>query len=328
MKPTKKVVIVGGGTGTYAVTQTVRTIGADITKIVTMFDSGGSTRRLMDEFGFLPVGDLRQNLAALAHENGQSWIRDLLLYRFSKGKGLEGHNLGNLILTALQDMTGSTPKALEVASKIFRLEGTVLPVSEQYANLRVVYRDGSAITGEHKLDDAKRGGREIKKVTLTKRCHVYKKSKQAIEEADYIIIGPGDLYASIVPNFLVSGVKAAFSRTNAKLIYITNLMTRYTQTHNFTAQDHLNEIEKYLDKTVDIVLVNSGEIEPGMKKRYAKYKEFPVENNLEQRPGLEIIHQDFASSLQIKKKKGDKTPRAFMRHDATKLQKVLAKVLK
>lgn len=323
-----KVTIVGGGTGTYVVTSGLKHHQFEVSKVVTVFDSGGSSARLRDEFGFLPVGDLRQSLAALAHENGRSWIRDLLLYRFSKGEGLSGHNLGNLILTALQDMTGSTPKALNVATNIFRLQGRIYPVSTDQSNLEIHYADGTKIIGEDHLDDLKTGGRTITKLKLTKRCNLYSGARAAIKDADYIIIGPGDLYASILPNFIVSGAKVAVRNSQAKLIYIVNLMTRYTQTHQFSALDHVQEIEKYAGRPLDYIFVNAGSINPKILKKYAASKEFPVEDNLPNMPGRKIIRGDFASSVPVKKQPGDRTPRSLMRHDQDKITQALLKILK
>ncbi len=325
----KKVVIVGGGTGTFVVTQALK-IQQDIelTKIVTVFDSGGSTARLKDEFGFLPVGDLRQSLAALAAENHHSWIRELLLYRFSKGEGLEGHNLGNLILTALQDMTGSTPKALEIATKIFRLKGNILPVSLGNAEIKITYQNGEIEVGEHKLDDMKRGGRRITKIELTQPCNLYSKSKKALEEADYIIIGPGDMYASVLPNFIVKGVKNTLKKSSAQIIYVCNLMTRYTQTHQLTASDHINLIQKHIGRDLNYVLVNNGKIQPKIAQKYASQKEFPVVDDLGKNQSYKVIRSNFASSIPVKKKKGDKVPRALMRHDKDRLVKALLKVIK
>ena len=143
----KKVVVIGGGTGTSMVLSSLKEHdGIDLSAIVSVADSGGSTGRLRDEFGFQPVGDLRQALAAFAEKD---WIKNLLLYRFNKGHGLEGHNLGNLVLTALQDMTGSTAKAIEVASKIFRLQGHIYPITTKPVNLVIEYSDGTVEIGEH-----------------------------------------------------------------------------------------------------------------------------------------------------------------------------------
>lgn len=324
----KKVVIVGGGTGTYTVTNVLKAHDYEITKIVTVFDSGGSTGRLRDEFGFLPVGDLRQSLAALANENGHSWIKELLLYRFEKGNGLQGHNLGNLILTALQDMTGSTPKALEIASKIFRLQGDIYPVTTGDSELITFYEDGTKVVGEHELDEVKNGGKKIKKITLTNQCNIYSKAKEALLTADYIIFGPGDLYASILPNLIVTGAKKSIQKSSAKKVYITNLMTRYTQTHHFTAADHLVEIEKYAGSYMDYVLVNSGSIHPEIEKKYASFQEYPVIDDLKKMAPRKIIRGDYASSVKVQRQKGDKLPRSLMRHDQAKLAKALLEILK
>jgi len=323
----KKIVIVGGGTGTYAVTNVLIGHQYDVTKIVTVFDSGGSTGRLRDEFGFLPIGDLRQSLAALATDNGQSWIRDLLLYRFEKGQGLEGHNLGNLILTALQDMTGSTPKALEIASSIFRLKGTIYPVTTGDSQLITTYEDGSQVKSEHELDEMKNGGKRIKKISLSQNCEIYSKAKEALMTADFIIFGPGDLYASILPNLIVGGIKETLQASQAKLIYITNLMTRYTQTHGFSAMDHISEVEKYAGKYMDYVFVNSGEISPEISQKYEKFHEFPVKDDLKNVSTRTIIRGDFASSVEVAKSKADELPRSLMRHDQAKLAKALLEIL-
>ena len=149
------------------------------------------------------MGDLRQGLAALA-SGEKNWIRELLLYRFSRGQGLEGHNLGNLILTALQDMTGSTAKAVGIASKIFRLHGHIYPITTKSIQLVAEYRDGSVEIGEHIIDDSvKHGGDRIVSLKTSPRAKIYPPAAAAIKSADAIIIGPGDLYSSILPNFII-----------------------------------------------------------------------------------------------------------------------------
>lgn len=323
----KRVTIIGGGTGTYVVTSGLKKHELDLSKIVTVFDSGGSTKRLVDEFGFLPVGDLRQSLAAFAVEDHQSWIRQLLLYRFEKGQGLAGHNLGNLILTALQDITGSTPKALEAAAKAFRLKGKVFPVATTASDLKITYSDGSVEVGEHVLDDMAHGGKRITKFSLTKPCHLYSKAEAAIVNADFIIIGPGDLYGSILPNLLVTGIRQAFAQSKAKTIFIVNLMTRFTQTHEYTALDHLSKVEDKIGKSVDYVIVNTGRINPKILDVYAHSKEFPVVNDLVTTKTTKIISGDFASSKKVSKVKGDTLVRSLMRHDSEKLTSALLKII-
>lgn len=320
-----KVVVVGGGTGTFVVLSGLKHKDLDLTAIVTVADSGGSTGRLRDEFGFLPVGDMRQSLAALARENHQSWIRNLLLYRFSSGKDLKGHNLGNLILTALQDMAGSTPEALEIAAKIFRLDGHIYPSTLKNVQLVVTYQDGSSIIGEHHLDDPKNGGKTIKTIALKPKAKLYSKAAQAIKEADLVIIGPGDLYASLVPNLVVDGAKAVFAKTKAKVAYITNLMTRYTQTHGMTAQDHVSAIARYLGREPDAVIVNTGKIPEKIIENYSKAHEYPVKNDLN--GNYRVIKGDFVYSKIIKQKKHDTVPRSLLRHDKIKLTQAIIKLL-
>jgi len=323
-----KITIIGGGTGTFVVASGLKQFDEyQISKIVTVFDSGGSTGRLRDEFGFLPVGDIRQSLAAIAKENDHSWIRQLMLYRFEKGTGLKGHNLGNLILTALQDMTGSTPEALEVAAKIFRLRGRVYPVTTKTVDLKITYQDGSVQIGEHTLDDMSLGGRPIKNIGLSQPCKIYSQAQKAILEADYIIIGPGDLYASILPNFIVNGARPALQKTKAKIIYITNLMTRYTQTHGFTAQDHVDTITEYIGRPIDVVLVNSGKISPKIKAKYALQKEYPVINNLSPDSPYTIVADNFASSITTKQNPSDTVPRSLMRHNQKKIISALRQII-
>lgn len=319
----KKVVVIGGGTGTFVTLSALNKIpGLDLTAIVTVADSGGSTGRLRDEFGFLPVGDLRQALAAMAG-NDKNWIRNLLLYRFSKGNGLKGHNLGNLILTALQDMTGSTASAIEITSQIFRLQGHIYPITQNNIQLVIEYQDGTIEIGEKVLDDETQHlGDRIINIKTSPRAKIYHKAKTAIEKADVILLGPGDLYGSILPNLIVEGTSQAISHSQAKIILIMNLMTRYTQTHGLTASDHKKIIEKYLKKPVDIVLVNKGKIAKRLLDEYKKQHEFPVIDDLK-----EVVRADLVKETMFKPQDGDQVKRSYLRHDSIKLGKILRKII-
>lgn len=326
----KNVVVIGGGTGTFVTLSALKKIpGLDISAIVTVADSGGSTGRLRDEFGFLAVGDLRQALAALAQENGQTWIRELLLYRFSKGSGLEGHNLGNLILTALQDMTGSTAKAVEIASSIFRLHGHIYPVTTQNVQLVIEYEDGTVEIGEHRLDDAvKHGGDRIVNVRISPRASIYEKAKRAILSADIAIVGPGDLYSSILANFVVDGATEAIKRSKARLIVMMNLMTRFTETHNMTATDQLTVLERHFGRPADVVIVNKGKIPTTILEAYRKQREYPVKDTLtEYRDRPHIVRADLVRTAMAKQQKGDKLVRSYLRHDPAKLAAVFKEFL-
>ena len=331
----KKVVVIGGGTGTFVVLSALKALSnVDLTAIVTVADSGGSTKRLRDEFGFLAVGDLRQALAAFTEEQGrggddnQNWIKNLLLYRFSKGNGLEGHNLGNLILTGLQDMTGSTARAVEIAAKIFRLHGNIYPITTQNIQLVVEYADGTVEIGEHILDDEKKhGGKRIAAVRTSPRAKIYHKAAEAIGGADYLIIGPGDLYGSILPNFVVEGAGEAVRKSKAKIIYILNLMTRYTQTHEMAATDHVSEVEKYLKRRVDLVVVNSAAIPKKLVNSYRKQHEFAVEDDLGRGGGRKVIRKPLIRESAVSRQEGDIVPRSYLRHDPEKLRKVLKEII-
>lgn len=318
----KKVVVIGGGTGTFVVLSALKKIpDLDVSAIVTVADSGGSTGRLRDEFGFLPVGDLRQALAALAIENGQQWIQKLLLYRFSKGSGLEGHNLGNLVLTALQDMTGSTAKAVEVAASIFQLRGHIYPVTTQNVQLVIEYDDGTIEIGEDVLnDEAKHGGQRIVGIKTSPKATLYHSARDAILSSDVIIVGPGDLYGSILANLVVDGATNAIKQSKALLVVILNLMTRFTETHGMTARDQLAVLEQHLGRRADVLVVNNGKIPRVILDAYRKQQEYPVEDNLGD--GRRVIRTDLIVTAMAKVQPGDKLQRSYLRHDPLKLRTV------
>lgn len=324
----RRIVVIGGGTGSSVVLSGLRKYPVDLTAIVTVTDSGGSTGRLRTEFGFLPVGDMRQCLAALAAENGSNYIRRLLLYRFDKGEGLEGHSLGNLLLTALTDLSSSESKAVEIAAKIFRLHGRILPITTSNIQLVATYEDGKSIIGEHEIDEPKhRGGKRIIRLTTKPKAKIYSEAKKAILEADLIVLGPGDLYTSILPNLIIRGVRKAFSLSKAKIVYIVNLMTRFGQTHQFTAQDHIKEIEKYLGRKLDFVLLNNRRIPAKILKLYQKEKGFPVKNNLRGKTHFELIRKNLLASAVVIKPRGDVLKRSYLRHDPQKLARTIISLL-
>lgn len=318
------VVVIGGGTGTFPVISAFKQIDVSITSIIAVSDSGGSTGRIRDEFGFQPVGDLRQALAALAQSDGEEWIRKILLYRFEKGNGLKGHNLGNLILTALQDMTGDTTEALEIAEKVFRLHGEVVPATSDNVQLEITYPDGEVVVGEHTLDDATTA-RPIQKVQLIPKATINPKAAQAIRDAKLIVIGPGDYYASLMAALLPEGTKEAFSESSAKVIYMVNLMTRLTQTHDMTARQHVEGIEKVIGKKVDFAVVNTATIPPEVLDVYGEHHEFPVQDDLGNDP--HALRADLISSDIYKKSESDTAHRSLLRHDVQKVLDVLRSVL-
>ncbi|MBU1085097.1 MAG: gluconeogenesis factor YvcK family protein [Candidatus Beckwithbacteria bacterium] len=319
-----KIVVIGGGTGSFVLLSGLKQYPVDLTAIVPVTDDGGSTGRLRDEFGFLPVGDMRQCLAALASENGI--LRQLLLYRFNKGAGLKGHNLGNLILTSLEDLVGSEPEAIEVAAKIFKLKGKVLPISSQLVKLAASYSTGKTIISEHKIETHKlKVGETIKKLYTVPKAVTNPKATKAIKQADLIILAAGDLYNSIIANLVISGTKKAINQSKAKIVYVINLMTLNSQTHHFTAKKHLSEIEKYLEKEVDHILINNQPIPDIYLKAYKKLDEFPVKDDLKR--DIRVIRKHLLADSSYQKPKSDSLKRSLLRHDSDKLASAIIELI-
>ncbi|MFT7644860.1 MAG: putative cofD-like protein [Candidatus Paceibacteria bacterium] len=327
----KNVVVVGGGTGTHTVLRGLKRFKnlIDISAVVTMADSGGSTGRLRDEFGYLPVGDVRMALAALASDGvgDDSLLRELFLYRFEKGDSLSGHNIGNLLLVALTDILGSEEEAIKSASKLLKISGTVLPVTSDKIDLVAEYSDGTKVVGEHEIDEPTSdvSNCRIENLYTHPSATVTPSAKLALEEADLIILGPGDVFTSVLANCVVDGVPEAIIKSKAKIVYVCNLMTKLGQTDNMKMSDHVSEIFKYVGKSPDVVLVNSAVLPKELLKTYAKDNEWPIE--IDEIDDLEIISKDFLASEKVKTAKGDVLKRSLIRHDSDKLANQIMKLL-
>lgn len=251
-------------------------------------------------------------------------MRELFSYRYSKGEGLEGHSFGNLFLTALAEVSGGMEKALEEASRVLNIKGRVLPVTLSDANLVAEYSDGSVVKGENDIDLPKHDGKlGITKLTLDPQPNAYEQTLQAIAEGDLIVIGPGDLYTSLLPNIIVPKIAEAICSSRAKKIYIVNLMTKYGQTYGFKASDFVNEIQKYLGECLDFILINNKELPEEIIKHYAAENDAPVEDDLKDN-GYKIIREDFLAQDPIEKTSGDKLKRSLIRHDSEKLARTIA----
>ncbi len=324
----KKVVVIGGGTGTYTVLSGLKKYPLDLTAIVTASDSGGSTGKLRDEFGSLPVGDVRMALAALSDDPEESnFLRKLFLYRFDKGDGLKGHNFGNLFLVAMAEVLGSQEQAILYASEILRVKGKVLPVSERDSHLVAEYENGQLVFGETHIDepgDGFDGKMRIKKLWMQPEVKISDSAKKAILNADIIVIGPGDLYTSLLANVVVSGVPEAIKKSKAKLVFVVNLIAKWGQTFDFNVSDHVEEFKKYVGKYPDYVLVNDKALPKSILKKYELENGGPVRDDLlRKNTPYKVVRADLLGEEVIKKSSGDVLKRSLIRHDSQKLARVV-----
>ena len=314
-----KVVIIGGGTGTFTVLSGLKNYPLDLSAIVTMADDGGSTGILRDELGVLPPGDVRQCLVALSES--PQFLRQLMNYRFNEG-GLKGHNFGNLFLSALEKMTGSFDESVEMAGKILRINGRVIPSTLKQVRLVAQFLNGKIVRGESKIHF--KDLRTLKKIFLQPQAEANPKAVAAINSADLIIIGPGDFYSSLIPNFLVSGIPGAIRSSKAIKAYNCNLMTKQGHTDGFTVADYVKNIESHIGSALDYVIYNSRRPSPLVLKRYAHEGEHFVECG-EKFPDRKYISADLISKKIFQPPKGDSLirERTLIRHDSNRLAKII-----
>lgn len=324
--------VIGGGTGTYTVLLGLKKYPLELSAIISMMDSGGSNRVLRDEFGLLPTSDLRQCMVALASPQSHEILRKLFTYRFSQGTGISGMTFGNLFMAALTDIYESQEEAIIKTCEILDVKGQIIPVTYDDTHLIARYDNGEQVWGEHFIDEPKKenGKHKIIELELIPKAKANKKALQAIKEADLIVLGPGDLYTSIICNLLVEGISEAIKKSKAKKVYVLNLMTKFGQTTNYTAKNHLTDLEEYLGKEViNTVVVNKTQKFPSsILKRYKEEKAFLVKDDLEKRKGLKIIKKDLVCCDKVySKTQSDSLRRSLIRHGSDKLAKTLIKLL-
>ncbi len=275
-----RVVVIGGGTGLSVMLRGLKRMPVDITAIVTVADDGGSSGILRSELQMLPPGDIRNVLSALADE--EPILTKVLQYRFQNGgSGLAGHSLGNLILAAMQDITGDFLTGVKELSKVLAVRGRVLPASGQPIVLKAEMKDGSIIVGESKIP--KFGG-VIKRVFLDPiDAEPLEEAIEALQSADAIVIGPGSLYTSILPNLLVKGIAETIGASDAVKMYVCNVMTQPGETDDYSLADHLRALEEHVGgRLVDYVLVNNGDIPDHVLEAYAEKGASPVGLDLDE----------------------------------------------
>jgi len=324
----KKIVVIGGGTGTFTILSGLKKYPQlDLSVIVSMMDDGGSNRVIRDEFGLLPTSDLRQCMVALASDSVDETLRKLFTYRYGQGVGITGMTFGNLFMAALTDIyKGNQKKAIEETCEVLGVKGSVIPVTFDKAHLVATYSNGKQVLGEHSIDEPtpEQGKYKITNLEVIPKAKVNKEATGAIESADFVILGPGDFYTSVLPNVIIKGVADSLQKTKAKIIFVMNLMTKFGQTSGFAASNFIDEINKYSGRNPDIVIINNSDNFP--KSILAKYKKEsakPVKDDLDGDKTIKIVRRNLISSKTYKKPKSDKLVRSLIRHDSEKLAKAV-----
>jgi uncharacterized cofD-like protein len=316
----KKVVTIGGGAGQSRVLAGLKRVkllkDLEVTAVVTAADSGGSSGRLRDEFGVHPWGDILRCIVGLS--DAAEDLRELFLYRFPGTGNLGQHTVGNIILTALNQLKGSPLEAVLALCQLLHVRELVLPVTEENIQLCARLEDGTVVRGEHNIDAPKYDPRlHIKEVWLEPPdCAPVPGVSLAIATADLIVLGPGDLYTSVLPNLLVPGVAQAISQAHAKKVFVCSLMTKFGETHGFKASDFVALIESHLGTGLDFVICNTAVPIPEVLESYQAEHAYPVEVDLETDQGSRQI---VAANLLA--------PGIRARHDPSKLALLLATLL-
>ena len=310
----KRVVCIGGGTGLSTMLRGLKEHTDELTAIVTMADNGGHSGILRKEMNMLPPGDIRNCLLALAET--ETIMKEVFQYRFHEGV-LKDHNLGNLFLAALTSVYGSFEKAVEKANEVLAVKGQVLPVSMEDIQLKATYEDGTTIVGEHEIVYTNKSShKRIMEVELVpEKVKPYAKAIEAILKADLIVLGPGSLYTSIIPNLLVSGVVDAIKQSFATIIYVGNIMTQPGETDGYTLKMHVEAIEKYLGEGVlEYIIADTSIYEEDVRQKYLEKQSIKVINDIEPEIYKNVIEAQIGWYS---------TKNGYIRHNADKLAEII-----
>ncbi|OIJ21044.1 hypothetical protein BKP45_07515 [Anaerobacillus alkalidiazotrophicus] len=309
------IVVIGGGTGLSAILRGLKTFPVDITAIVTVADDGGSSGRLRKELDIPPPGDVRNVLVALSEV--EPLVEELFQHRFQNGHGLSGHSLGNLLLAGMTSITGDFAKGVHELSRVLNVRGKVLPAANQSIVLKAEMTDGSIVVGESTIPEVKK---KIKRVFLTpENVKPLPETLKAIRKADLIVIGPGSLYTSVLPNLLVPGIADEIKKSTAKKVYICNVMTQPGETDDYTVSDHIGALVSHVGSgIIETVIANDQEID---KKHLEQYEKEGAKEVLIDREKLQKLpYQVVTDQLLIYKDN-------YLRHDAIRLSQVLLSLL-
>ncbi len=320
-----KVVVIGGGTGSFTLLTGIKNWTKNVTAIVNMSDDGGSSGELRDELGVLPPGDVRQCLVALSNNPA---ARDMFSYRFGNGK-LNGHAVGNIILSALELQTGSFSKAVKIVADFMGITGQVLPVSNQ--NHVLVMVDGNElIEGEQKVSHHKIQHPEAQ-LKLKPKALLNPQAKVAISNADLVVIAPGDLYGSILPTLIVTGMSSALKNTKARVVMIANLINKPNQTKGWHVIDYLNQVERYIGKgSIDALIFNTQVPSKSLLNKYSRKGEFPVDIDEHKFSStkLKLVGANLLSPYIFKQDPNDKAiKRTLIRHNPEAVTSLLRRLV-
>lgn len=305
-----KIVAIGGGTGLSTLLHGLKEYTSNITAIVTVADDGGSSGRIREQFGILPPGDIRNCLVALAE--AEPLMRDLFQFRFDNSSELQGHSFGNLFITAMSKLTGDFEKAVKESSKVLAIRGQVLPSTLSKVVLVAQHEDGTCTEGEAKIPQK---GSPIKNVYLRPAdALATPEAIRAISEAEVIVLGPGSLYTSILPNLLIREITEAISGSRAAKIYVCNIMTQYGETDGYSADDHLNTVIAHSKRRiVDYVIVNTANIPEHLITKYKEEKASPIKNDADKirKAGFKVMEEKIVEVGEV------------IRHDSHKLAQII-----
>lgn len=320
-----RVVVLGGGTGSFTVLSALRHYVDHITAVVNMVDDGGSTGVLRDELGVLPPGDVRQALVALSLDSGL--MRDLMNYRFEVGS-LGGHSVGNILLTAMEKITGSFDEAVQQSCRILAVKGDVVPVTTNDVRLCLITADGEVVRGEHLIASTRHDASRPPRLHLEPEGSINPRAAAAIAEADLLVLGPGSLYSSLIGLVLTDGVPEALAATRARKVFVSNLMTKPGQTDGYRAHDFIDAVERYTGPVFDHLVYNTQHPGDEVVRRYADEGEQVVDWDDEAMKGRRWtpVPADLVSDEHEPQSPGDPLRRTLIRHDSDRLARILMRL--